>query len=123
MARFPARRLRRLRYNATLREMLAETRLSRDDFIAPLFVREGTGIRREIASMPGQFQHSPDTAVEMARRWADKGLRAVLLFGIPEAKDAVGSEAWNDGAAVQRLAGQIKQLLPGWGPKNPSTTP
>ena len=113
MTRFPTRRLRRLRYNAALREMLAETRLSRDDLIAPLFVREGTGIRREIVSMPGQFQHSVDTAVETARRWADKGLRAVLLFGIPDTKDAVGSEAWNDGAAVQRLTGEIKRALPG----------
>jgi len=92
--------------------MLAAVRLSRDDFIAPLFVREGKGVRREIPSMPGQFQHSVDTATETARRWADKGLRAVLLFGIPDRKDAVGSEAWNDNAAVQRLARQIKSALP-----------
>ena len=112
MRRFPTTRLRRLRYNATLREMLAETRLSRDDLIAPLFVREGEGVRREIASMPGQFQHSVDTAIQTARRWADKGIRAVLLFGIPDVKDAVGSAAWDDGAPVQRLAGRIKHDLP-----------
>ena len=113
MTRFPTNRLRRLRYHATLREMLAETRLSRNDFIAPLFVREGRGVRREIPSMPGQFQHSVDTAMETVRRWSDKGLRAVLLFGIPDVKDAVGSGAWDDGAAVQRLAGQIRRDLPG----------
>jgi len=92
--------------------MLAETILTADDLIAPLFVREGDGIRREIASMPGQFQFSVDTGLETVRRWADKGLRAVLLFGIPDAKDAVGSQAWNDEAAVQRLTGEIKRAIP-----------
>ena len=109
---FPTTRLRRLRYHAALRDMLAETRLGRDDLIAPLFVREGTGVRSEIPSMPGQWQHSVDTGVETVRRWADKGIRAVLLFGIPDAKDAVGTEAWNDGAAVQRLCGQIRSDVP-----------
>jgi len=93
--------------------MLAETRLGVDDFVAPVFVREGSGVRREIASMPGQFQLSVDTGLEVVRRWADKGVRAVLLFGIPDAKDAVGSEAWNDAAAVQRLAGEIKRAAGG----------
>jgi porphobilinogen synthase len=106
-------RLRRLRYHAALREMLAEVRLCREDFIAPLFVREGEGVRSEIRSMPGQFQYSVDTAMETVRRWADKGLRAVLLFGIPDEKDAVGSEAWNEGAAVQRLTRQIKADVSG----------
>ena len=112
MPRFPTRRLRRLRYHPALREMLAEVRLCREDFIAPIFVREGEGVRREIKSMPSQFQFSVDTAAETARRWADKGLKAVLLFGIPETKDAVGSGAWDDGAAVQRLAGRIKRDAP-----------
>jgi len=112
MAKFPTTRLRRLRMNATLREMLAGVRLSRDELIAPLFVRGGEGVRREIASMPGQFQHSVDTAVETTRRWAGKGLRAVLLFGVPDRKDATGSEAWNDDAPVQRLCGKIKRVLP-----------
>ena len=110
--RFPTTRLRRLRYHATLRDMLAETHLTRNDFIAPLFVREGEGVRREIASMPGQYQLSVDTAMETVRRWADVGLRAVLLFGIPDRKDEAGSEAWNDAAAVQRLAGEIKAQRP-----------
>ena len=112
MARFPTTRLRRLRYHATLREMLAGVRLCRDELIAPLFVREGTGLRSEIASMPGQYQHSVDAAMETVRRWADAGLRAVLLFGIPDTKDAVGSEAWNEAAAVQRLTCEIKRHVP-----------
>ena len=112
MSGFPTRRLRRLRACATLRDMLAGVRLSCDELIAPLFVREGTAARREIASMPGQFQHSPDTALETVRRWSGKGLRAVLLFGLPDSKDAVGSEAWNDQGAVQRLTREIKRALP-----------
>jgi len=112
MSGFPRRRLRRLRYHPALREMLAEVRLSRKDLIAPLFVRAGAGIRREIPSMPGQYQHSVDTAMETVRRWADAGLPAVLLFGIGERKDPEGSEAWDEKAAVQRLCRQIKDALP-----------
>jgi len=93
--------------------MLAPVHLARDQLIAPLFVREGTGVRKAISSMPGQFQFSADTALETVRRWADLGLRAVLLFGIPDRKDAAGSEAWNDSAAVQRLTGRVKADLPG----------
>ena len=113
MSGFPTRRLRRLRRCKPLRDMLASVRLDRDQLIAPLFVREGTDVRKAISSMPGQFQFSADTALETVRRWADIGLRAVLLFGIPDRKDAVGSEAWNDSAAVQRLTGRIKADLPG----------
>ena len=112
MASFPTTRLRRLRYSETLREMLAEVRLSPDDLISPLFVREGTGVKHEISTMAGQHQHSVDTALETVRRWADKGLRAVLLFGIPDTKDAVGSGAWDDDAATQRLTREIKSALP-----------
>ncbi|MBL7132765.1 MAG: porphobilinogen synthase [Phycisphaerae bacterium] len=110
---FPTTRLRRLRRCEPLRDMLASVHLARDELIAPLFVREGKAARKAIASMPGQFQFSVDTALETVRRWADMGLRAVLLFGIPDKKDGVGSEAWNDSAAVQRLTGQIKAALPG----------
>lgn len=104
--------MRRLRGCKPLRDMLASVRVSRDQLIAPLFVREGKAVREAIASMPGQFQFSVDTALEAVRRWADIGLRAVLLFGIPDKKDTVGSEAWNDSAAVQRLTGGIKADLP-----------
>ena len=112
MAGFPTRRLRRLRQNATLREMLGGVHLRREELIAPLFVLEGQDLRREIPSMPGQFQLSVDRALETVRRWADKGLRAVLLFGIPQSKDEVGSQGWDDKAAVQRLIREIKKALP-----------
>ncbi|MDP7290078.1 MAG: porphobilinogen synthase, partial [Phycisphaerae bacterium] len=101
MTSFPTNRLRRLRTNQTMRDVLAGVRLSVDELIAPLFVREGSGIANPIESMPDQFQFSVDTALEIARRWSDLGLRSVLLFGIPDEKDDVGSEAWNDAAAVQ----------------------
>ncbi|NQU76109.1 MAG: porphobilinogen synthase [Planctomycetes bacterium] len=109
---FPTRRMRRLRMHATLREMLAEVRLDRMDLIAPLFVREGEGIRRPIAALPGQFQLSPDTAAETARRWSDLGLRAVLLFGIPKCKDAAGSGAWDPAGVVPQAVAQIKRAAP-----------
>ncbi len=112
MTGFPTRRLRRLRHNSTLREMLAEVSLSTSDFVAPLFVREGEGVRLEIPSMPGQYQLSVDSGMETVRRWADAGLRAVLLFGIPDVKDAQGSQAWDEGGSVQRLSRQIKSDLP-----------
>jgi len=92
--------------------MLAETRLSVDHLIAPLFVRDGERVRRPIESMPGQFQFSRDTALEALRRWAQKGIRAVLLFGIPQRKDAIGSAAWDENAPVQRLCRAIKKELP-----------
>lgn len=109
---FPQTRLRRLRHNATLRDMLGASPLRREELVAPLFVREGRAVRTEIPSMPGVFQHSVDTAMETLRQWSDLGIVAVLLFGIPDRKDAVGSEAWNDQAAVQRLTREIKKSLP-----------
>ena len=112
MTEFPTRRLRRLRTSQTLRDMLVDVHLSTSQLISPLFVREGTGVRREISSMPGQYQLSVDTAMETVRRWADAGLRAVLLFGLPETKDACGSGAWDDNAAVQHLIREIKKRLP-----------
>lgn len=114
MRAFPTKRMRRLRYSETLRDMLADVRLSRDELIAPLFVCDGQGVRREIASMPGQFQFSVDTALETVQRWVDKGIRAVLLFGVTdgERKNSSGSEAWNEAAAVQRLTIEIKRAIP-----------
>ncbi len=112
MIGYPTRRMRRLRHHAALREMLADVRLSVDELVAPLFVRQGHEICHEIPSMPGQYQYSVDQALETARRWAGKGLRSVLLFGIPESKDPTGSGAWDDGAAVQRLTRSIKETMP-----------
>jgi porphobilinogen synthase len=92
--------------------MLAEVRFTRDDLIAPLFVREGGGPPREISSMPGQFQFSVADGLETVRRWAGKGLPAILLFGLPDHKDAIGSGAWNDAGPVQELCRRVKKALP-----------
>lgn len=109
---FPKTRLRRLRSSASLRDMLAEVRLSVADFISPIFLVEGRGIREEISTMPGVFRYSTDTAMETVSRWRDKGLRAILLFGVPDRKDAVGSSAWDENAAVQRMVREIKVACP-----------
>ncbi|MCJ7543515.1 MAG: porphobilinogen synthase [Phycisphaerae bacterium] len=112
MPGYPQRRLRRLRANATLREMLAGVRLSASELIAPLFVCEGENRRVAIPTLPGQYQLSVDTALETVRCWADAGLPAVLLFGLPAAKDAEGTSAWDARGPVQRLTGEIKKHLP-----------
>ena len=95
-----------------MRRMLAEVSLSRWDLIAPIFVREGQVVRDEIPSMPGQFQHSVDAAMETVKRWSGLGIPAALLFGIPAGKDPDGSQAWNDDAPVQRLGRAIKSGCP-----------
>jgi porphobilinogen synthase len=109
---FPVTRPRRLRRSAPLREMVRETRLAPTDLVYPLFVRHGKGIRTEIGSMPEQFHLSPDTLVEEVGAAVEDGVRAVLLFGIPEAKDERGSEAWDDGAAVQTGVRALKRAYP-----------
>lgn len=109
---FPATRLRRLRRNATFRRMARETRLSVDNLIAPLFVRPGEGVRKEIRSMPKQYQLSPDEAAEESRRLADKGIPAVILFGIPEHKDPYGSQAYAPDGIIPRAVERIKQRCP-----------
>ena len=93
--------------------MLRETALSRDDLILPLFVVPGSGIEREVAAMPGVFQLSVERATETARRAQDTGSPAVLLFGLPEHKDARGAEALMDDGPVQRLVRSIKKEVPG----------
>jgi len=92
--------------------MVRETTLSRDDLILPLFVVPGSGVEREVASMPGVFQQSVECATDTARRACDLGIPAVLLFGLPEKKDARGSDALRDDGPVQRLVRSIKQALP-----------
>ncbi|MDW7711950.1 MAG: porphobilinogen synthase [Deferrisomatales bacterium] len=109
---FPALRLRRLRRNETLRRMVRETSLSPSDFIYPLFVREGSGVRKPIGSMPGQFQLSVDEAVGEARAAWGLGVPAVILFGIPDRKDPLGSGAYADDGIVQRAVQALKDALP-----------
>jgi porphobilinogen synthase len=110
---FPLNRPRRLRRTAVLRRMVRETRLSADNLIQPMFVCPGRGVGNPIKSMPGISQLSPDMAVREAREIASAGVPAVILFGIPEHKDAIGSEAWSDAGAVQRAIGEIKEHVPG----------
>jgi porphobilinogen synthase len=93
--------LRRLRRTPALRRLVAETRLSVDDLIVPLFVREGIGEPREIASLPGVVQHTRESLRKEAHELAQMGVPAVILFGIPAAKDAEGSGAWDRDGIVQ----------------------
>jgi len=108
---FPERRMRRLRRTAAMRRMVAETRLGVDDLIAPLFVREGIDEAAPIASMPGVVQHTRGTLVKEARRLAQLGVPAVVLFGVPADKDAQGSEAWNPDGIVQVALGDLRHEL------------
>jgi porphobilinogen synthase len=106
---YPEYRARRLRANENFRRLARETRLSADNFIMPLFVRHGKGVRAEIASMTGQYQFSPDTLVEKAAALAEAGIPAIVLFGIPAKKDAEGSEACSDEGIVQKSIRAIKK--------------
>src|SRR5215467_525360 len=103
------RRMRRLRQSDAMRALVRETRLAPDMFMLPLFVCEGEGIRREVASMPDVFNLSVDEAVREAEAARAEGIRSVLLFGIPDHKDAVGSAAYDPNAPVQAAARAIKR--------------
>ena len=109
---FPVTRLRRLRRNATMRRMVRETTLSVNDFIMPLFVRTGNGVRHPIASMPGNYQFSPDTLVEEARELEALGIPGIILFGIPEHKDATGTSAYAEDAIVCQAVEAVKKACP-----------
>jgi porphobilinogen synthase len=109
---FPLTRARRLRRTAAIREMVRETRLDPGDFVYPLFVRPGMGIKNEISAMPNNFHFSPDTLIDEVGAAVEEGISAVLLFGIPEHKDEVGSEAYDDGAAVQVAVRDLKKTFP-----------
>ena len=110
--RFPEYRARRLRRTAPLRNLIRETWLSPSQLVLPLFVREGTNVRRPVGSMPGVAQTSPDELMRDAERAANAGIGGVILFGIPETKDATGSEAWNEKGAVQEAVRLLKRDLP-----------
>ncbi len=105
-------RPQRLRASPAVRRLARETRLAPADFVLPLFVTAGSGRRDEIGSMPGVFQLSVDEAVREAERAAEAGLSGVLLFGLPEHKDAVGSSSADDAEAVQRATRAIKDAVP-----------
>jgi porphobilinogen synthase len=105
-------RPRRLRQTKTLREMVRETRLSVRDFIYPLFVKHGQNIKDPIRSMPGQYQFSVDTVVEEAMEAWNLGIPALILFGIPDRKDPVGSRSYADDGIVQQAVSTIKKRVP-----------
>ncbi len=109
---FPSERPRRLRRTATLRRLVAETRPSVDGLVLPLFVVPGTSVERPVGAMPGVAQRSIDRAVEECRAVADLGIPAVILFGIPERKDAQGSEAYAASGIIQRAVAAIKEAVP-----------
>jgi len=106
------RRLRRLRQSETLRAMVRETRLSPAMFVLPLFVCEGKGVRREVESMPGVHQLSVDEAVKEALAAKADGVKSVLLFGLPDQKDDIGSAAYDPEAPVQSAIRAIKRAAP-----------
>jgi porphobilinogen synthase len=106
------RRLRRLRHSEALRAMVRETRLSPDQLMQPLFVCEGAGVRREVPSMPGVYNLSVDEAVREAEAAKADGVRSVLLFGLPEHKDDIGSLAYDPEAPVQSAVRAIKKAIP-----------
>lgn len=111
-SRHPRIRPRRLRVSPAMRALVRETTLLPANLIAPLFIRPGAGVRRPLSSLPGQFQWSSDTAVEEAKDLAGLGIRAVLLFGIPEAKDSKGSGNYDPEGVVPAAIRAIKRELP-----------
>ena len=106
---FPNTRLRRLRYNSLLRELVSETQLSVNDLIYPLFVCEGEKIKNEIPSMPGQFQFSIDNLIKKCKQVQEKGIKAILIFGVSKNKDKTGDIACSENSIVQRAIKAIKQ--------------
>src|SRR6195256_4600320 len=105
---FPANRLRRLRRTEPLRALVRETRLTPESLVYPLFVCPGTGIRKEVRSMPGVFNLSIDEAVKEVRETRALGVPSIILFGLPEKKDEVATGAWAEDGIVQRAARAIK---------------
>ena len=106
---FPKTRLRRLRYNPILRDLVSETTVSVKELIYPIFVCEGENIKNEISSMPGQFQLSIDNAVKLCKSAVTKGVKSILLFGIPVEKDEYGHVACADNSIVQKAIKAIKK--------------
>src|SRR4051812_38111307 len=105
---FPATRLRRLRQHPVLRDLVRETSLTARDFILPMFVRTGQNIKKEIASMPGNYQLSVDRLTDEVAAARELGVRAFMFFGIPERKDPIGACSWADDGVVQQALRAVK---------------
>ena len=110
---YPAVRLRRTRRTPLLRRMVRETRLSTANLVLPLFVCPGEGVEQPIGSMPGVARQSVDRIVETAKAAFDEGVPALILFGIPEHKDAIGSSSWSDDGIVQQALRALREQVPG----------
>ncbi len=110
--KFPEMRARRLRKTTNIRDMVAQTKLDTDDFIYPIFVREGKSLKNPIESMPGIYQLSIDEAIKEARSAYALGIKGVILFGIPQEKDEMGSEAYSENGIIARAIHDIKSALP-----------
>lgn len=109
---FPKLRPRRLRRKENIRRLVRETKLSLDDLIYPIFVRYGQNIVEEVPSMPGVYRYSLDKVVDAVKEVRDLGIPAIILFGIPEHKDEVGSDTWSDEGIIQRALRLIKKEVP-----------
>jgi porphobilinogen synthase len=108
---FPAYRPRRLRRNSNLRKLLAETKLSVDDFIYPMFVRPGKNKKIPVSSMPGIYKQSIDNLIKEIREVKKLGIKAILLFGIPERKDEIGTEGYDENGIIQKAIREIKKKV------------
>jgi len=106
------KRFRRLRINENLRNLVSETKLSVDDFIYPLFIKPGHGIKKEIDSMPGVYQMSIDNAIKECEELKSLGIKSIILFGIPEVKDSIGSDALCDHGVIATAIKEIKKAHP-----------
>src|SRR3982751_4339913 len=110
---FPVTRLRRLRRNESMRNLVRETRLTPDALVYPMFVCPGEGVRKEVRSMPGVFNLSVDEAVKEARQVHSLGVPSAILFGLPDKKDEVATGAWAGDGIVQQAARAMKREVPG----------
>lgn len=110
---FPTVRMRRLRENAVVRDLVRETKLSLDDLVMPLFVVEGLAQKAEISSMPGQWRYPVDGLAKECKRLSGLGIKAVILFGIPVEKDPLGTQAYAADGIVQQAISAVKASAPG----------
>jgi porphobilinogen synthase len=108
---FPEDRLRRLRRNSLLRGLVSESSLGPNDLILPVFVNEAISERREVPTMPGVFQETPDSVLKVAEEAAELGIPGIILFGIPAHKDAQGSGAWDDQGVIQKSLRGLRQAV------------
>lgn len=112
LGQFPKTRLRRLRHNKNVRNLIKETQLDVSDLVLPLFIKEGVQIKNPITSMPGHFQISVDQLAEEIKMISDLGIKNIILFGIPRHKDALGKGSYADNGIIQTALSQIKKIAP-----------